>query len=102
VGLLRVLERSLDRVREAHWERLGILMGLLACVSIGSQVVHELASPVKSTLSWPFLSGFAVAYGFWFLYGLRFRRLAIWLPNGVAALLQLALALVAVAKSAGH
>ena len=97
-----MLERSLDRVREAHWERTGILMGLLACASIGSQVVHELASPVKSTLSWPFLAGFAVAYSFWFLYGLRFRRVAIWLPNAVAAVLQLALALVTAAKAAAH
>ncbi len=99
---MRVLERSLDRVREAHWERAGILMGLLAWLSIGSQLVHELTSRVPSTLSWPFLAGFAVAYSYWFLYGLRFRRLAIWLPNGVAALLQLALALVAAAKAPGH
>jgi uncharacterized protein with PQ loop repeat len=99
---VRLLERSVDRVREAHWERTGVLMGLLACVSIGSQVAHELASRQPSTLSWPFLGGFAVAYGFWFLYGLRFRRVAIWLPNGIAALLQLALALVAVAKAAGR
>lgn len=99
---MRLLERSLDRVRDAHWERVGVLMGLLACVSIGSQVAHELASRVPSSLSWPFLSGFAVAYGFWFLYGLRFRRVAIWLPNGLAMLMQLALALVAAAKAAGR
>ncbi len=99
---MRVLERTVDRVREAYWERVGVLMGLLACVFIGSQVVHELASPVPSTLSWFFVLGFAVAYGFWFLYGLRFRRTAIWLPNGLAALLQAVLALVAAAKALGH
>jgi len=97
-----MLERSVDRVRAAHWEGTGVLMGLLACASIGSQVVHELRSRAPSTLSWPFLAGFALAYSFWFLYGLRFRRVAIWLPNGVAALLQLALALVAAAKAPGH
>lgn len=99
---MSILERTVDRVPEAHWERVGVLMGLLACLFIGSQVVHELRTPVPSTLSFFFIVGFAIAYGFWFLYGLRFRRTAIWLPNGVAALLQLALLLVAAAKAAAH
>jgi hypothetical protein len=76
-------------------------MGLVACASIGSQLVHELSSPAPSSLSWPFLLGFAVAYAFWCLYGLRFRRPAIWLSNGVAATLQVLLTAVAVLKSAG-
>jgi hypothetical protein len=96
VGLL---ERSLDRVQDAHWERIGVAMGLLACASIGSQLVHELSSRVPSTLSWWFLLGFTLTYSFWFLYGLRFRRIAIWLPNAIAGLLQLALAAVAAAKA---
>jgi hypothetical protein len=94
-----LLGRTVDRVHDAHWERVGVAMGLLACASIGSQLVHELCSPVPSTLSWSFILGFMVAYSFWFLYGLRFRRLAIWLPNAIAAVLQLALALVAAAKA---
>jgi uncharacterized protein with PQ loop repeat len=99
---VRLLQRSVDRVPSAHWERVGVAMGLLACLSIGSQLVHELSSRVPSTLSWSFILGFAVAYSFWFLYGLRFRRLAIWLPNGIAALLQVALALAAASKSPGR
>ncbi|HXK12459.1 MAG TPA: hypothetical protein VMT70_22665 [Vicinamibacteria bacterium] len=96
---MRLLERTVDRVREAHWERVGVAMGLLACASIGSQVLHELASPRPSSLSWPFILGFAVVYSFWFLYGLRFRRLAIWLPNAAAAVLQAVLALAAALKA---
>jgi len=96
---VRVIERSLDRIGDGVWERVGVAMGLVACASIGSQLVHELSSRVASTLSWWFLGGFTLGYGFWFLYGLRFRRLAIWLPNAIAAALQLALALAVAAKA---
>lgn len=89
---MQLIERSLDRVGDAVWERVGVAMGLVACASIGSQLAHELSSHGPSTLSWWFLGGFTLGYGFWFLYGLRFRRLAIWLPNGIAVLLQVALA----------
>jgi len=93
-----LLERSIDRVEGRHWERAGVAMGLLACASIASQLIHELSSPSPSSLSWPFLLGFATAYAFWCLYGLRFRRPAIWLSNGIATALQLLLAAAAVLK----
>ena len=91
----RWLGRSVDRIADAHWERVGLAMGLLACASIAFQLAHELSSRAPSSLSWPFLLGFAGVYGFWFLYGLRFRRVAIWLSNGIAVVLQLLLAAVA-------
>jgi len=93
-----LLQRSIDRVQDRHWERAGVAMGLLACASIASQLVHEIASPTPSSLSWLFLLGFAIAYTFWCLYGLRFRLPAIWLSNGIAAALQLLLTTVAVLK----
>jgi hypothetical protein len=95
---VRLLERSVDRVGDAQWERAGVVMGLLACASIASQLVHELSSPTPSSLSWPFLLGFAIVYAFWCLYGLRFRRPAIWLSNGIASLLQLLLTAAVVLK----
>jgi hypothetical protein len=95
---VKLLERSVDRLGAAHWERAGVAMGLLACASIGSQLVHELSSPAPSSLGWQFLLGFAVIYAFWCLYGLRFRRPAIWLANGIASVLQLLLAAAAVFK----
>ena len=97
----RWLGRSLDRIADTHWERVGLAMGLLACASILSQLVHELSSRAPSSLSWPFLLGFALVYGFWLLYGLRFRRMAIWLSNGVAVVLQLLLTAVALLKGSG-
>jgi uncharacterized protein with PQ loop repeat len=93
------LGRVLDRIGEADWERVGLGMGLLACVSIGSQLVHELSSRTPSSLSTAFLLGFALVYGFWFLYGLRFQRVAIWLSNGVAVVLQLLLTAVVILKA---
>jgi hypothetical protein len=97
---VRLLERSVDRVGAAQWERAGVAMGVLACASIASQLVHELSSPGPSSLAWPFLLGFATAYSFWCLYGLRFRRPAIWVSNGFAAALQLVLTAVVVLKGA--
>ena len=91
--------RALARIGDAHWERAGLAMGLLACLSIGSQLIHELSSRTASSLSWPFLLGFAFVYGFWFLYGLRFHRVAIWLSNGVAVILQLLLTALVVARA---
>jgi uncharacterized protein with PQ loop repeat len=97
--LWRSVDKRLEKIGDAHWERAGLAMGLLACVSIASQLVHELSSRVPSSLSWPFLLGFAFVYAFWFLYGLRFRHVAIWLSNGVAMILQVLLTTVAVLKS---
>lgn len=96
---MRLIERSVDRIGDAHFERAGVAMGLLACASIGSQVVHELSSPRPSSLSWLFVLGFALIYSFWFLYGLRFRRLAIWLPNAIAVVLQILLAAAVALKA---
>jgi hypothetical protein len=38
-------------------------------------------------------------YAFWFLYGLRFARRGIWLPNAIAAGLQVVLMLIVVSKT---
>jgi hypothetical protein len=38
---VRVIERSLDRIGDGIWERVGVAMGLVACASIGSQLAHE-------------------------------------------------------------
>lgn len=95
---MRRLQLWVDGIADAHWERVGLLMGFVACASIASQLVRELSTSAPSSLSLPFLLGFAVIYAFWLLYGLRFRRLGIWLPNVVAVVLQLLLAAVALFK----
>lgn len=83
---------------DAAWDRLGVAFGVVSCGSIAWQVLHEWRTPGPSSVSFAFVSGFLVVYLFWCLYGLRFRRRAIWLTNGIATGLQLALAGVIVWK----
>ena len=45
------------------------------------------------------MSGFVFVYLFWFLYGIRFRHIGVWLPNLIAIVLQLILAAIVVLKS---
>ena len=90
----------LSRIPDSAWENLGIAFGALGCTSIVLQIVHEWRTPGPSTVSVWFLVGFLLVYVFWFLYGLRFKRRGIWLPNGVAAVLQLVFAVVVMSKGA--
>ena len=89
---------GLDAISERVWEKLGVTFGAVACATIGHQVVHEWRTPGPSSVSLWFVGGFFVIYLFWFLYGVRFSRLAIWLPNALAAAMQLAFAAVILAK----
>jgi hypothetical protein len=91
--------RWLSRIPDALWENLGIAVGAVACSSLVLQVVHEWRTPGPSTVSVWFIGGFFLVYVFWFFYGVRFNRRGIWLPNAAAAVLQLVLAAVVLAKS---
>ena len=71
------------------WERIGIIFGLGAVATIARQVIHEWQVPGPSSVSLMFPVGFFFIYGFWCMYGLRFSRLGIWLPNGIAACMQI-------------
>jgi uncharacterized protein with PQ loop repeat len=78
----------LNRGADHQWERTGIAVGLVACISIAIQLFHEWASPHPTSLSWFFLIGFAGVYTFWFFYGVKFNHPGVWLPNGIASILQ--------------
>jgi len=80
------------------WENLGILFGLVACLTIGHQVLHEWGQPGPSTVSIWFVAGFLLVYFFWFLYGLKFGRRGIWIPNAMAVVLQVLFAATILAK----
>jgi uncharacterized protein with PQ loop repeat len=90
---------TLGGISEEAWENLGVLFGSLACLAIGRQIVQEWRIPQPSSVSLWFVGGFFVIYLFWFLYGLRFARRGIWLPNAIAAALQVVFALVIAAKA---
>jgi hypothetical protein len=93
------MRTALAGISDKTWDNLGVLFGLLACAAIGRQILHEWSIPQPSSVSLWFVVGFFVIYLFWFLYGLRFARRGIWLPNAVAATLQIVFALVIVTKA---
>jgi len=51
-----------------------------------------------STVSIWFVAGFLLVYFFWFLYGLKFGRRGIWIPNAMAVVLQVLFAATILAK----
>ena len=75
-----------------------MLFGAVGAISIGYQILHELRTPGVSSVSLWFVGGFLSIYAFWFLYGVRFSRPAIWASNAVATVLQIALGAVVVMK----
>ncbi len=77
---------------------MGVVVGLFACLTITHQIWHEWSIPGPSSVSLTFVGGFFLIYGFWFLYGLRFSRMGIWLPNSIAICLQLLFAGLVIAK----
>jgi uncharacterized protein with PQ loop repeat len=89
---------KLAAVSDRAWDNLGVLVGVLACSTIGYQVLQEWRTPVPSSVSIWFVVGFLLVYMFWFLYGIRFGRRGIWLPNAVAAMLQVLFAIAVLAK----
>ena len=92
------MRRRLAVIPDRVWDNLGVLFGVLACGTIGYQVLHEWRTSVPSSVSIWFVVGFLLVYVFWFFYGIRFGRRGIWLPNAVAAVLQVLFAAVVLAK----
>lgn len=89
---------SIHRIPEKAFEATGTLIGFSGVAFIAMQILAELSTPGKSTLSPVFISGFMMIYAFWSLYGLRFRRIAIWLCNAIAMLAQTALLILILLK----
>ena len=92
------MRRKLAAIPDRVWDNLGVLFGVLACGTIGYQVLHEWRTSVPSSVSIWFVVGFLLVYVFWFFYGIRFGRRGIWLPNAVAAVLQVLFAAAVLAK----
>ncbi|MDO8836300.1 MAG: hypothetical protein Q7V01_11935 [Vicinamibacterales bacterium] len=90
--------RVLKTVSDAAWENTGIAVGAIACSTLVHQILHEWRTPGPSSVSLWFVAGFLLVYVFWFLYGARYGRRGIWLPNAAAAVLQTVLGVVIVAK----
>jgi uncharacterized protein with PQ loop repeat len=89
---------GLRAMSDRTWDNLGVLVGVVACGTIGYQVFHEWRTPAPSSVSIWFVVGFLFVYAFWFCYGVRFGRRGIWLPNAVASVLQVLFAAAILAR----
>jgi uncharacterized protein with PQ loop repeat len=85
-------------VSDKRFEIAGTVFGLLASASISTQVYAEMATDRPSTVSVVYAAGFLIIFAFWTLYGIRFNRVAMWLTNGIATLVQAILVIVIVLK----
>jgi hypothetical protein len=66
----------LSKNSESAFESVGLCVGGIGPILIFVQIHAEWVSKTPSTLSPGYLAGFLIIYFFWFLYGLRFRRVA--------------------------
>ena len=78
----------LEKIPDRCYEAMGTIVGLLASVSTGTQVLAECSIDTPSTMSRLYAIGFLFVFLFWTIYGIRFRRLALWLTNGIAVFMQ--------------
>ena len=78
----------LQKMPDKYYEVLGIIVGLFASVSIGSQVFAEYTINTPSTMSPFYAIGFLCIFLFWTMYGIRFQRVALWLTNGITVFMQ--------------
>ena len=88
----------LQRVPVRWFETLGSLAAGLGWIAISSQIHSELTHSGPSQLAILNLVGFLLNFSFWTLYGLRFKRPAVWFGNLVAVILQLSLIAIVLFK----
>lgn len=81
------------------FETIGIFAGLTACFVVAIQVWKEYKSNLPSSLSLSYVIGWVFIYAFWGLYGIRFETVALWLTNGIAVILQIALCIIVIKKT---
>lgn len=89
----------LPQISDRSFEAAGTFFGLMSCVTIATQIHAEHSNPEPSTLSYAYVLGFGIVYLFWTLYGIRFRKTAIWLTNSVGVLMQALLLAIIIFKA---
>ena len=89
---------KLSKIPEKVFEFAGTVVGFGASVFIALQIQAELTATTPSTMSLLYTIGFLFNFLFWFLYGLRFKRLAVWLVNIVAVIFQFCLLIIIILK----
>ncbi len=89
---------ALSKISENTFEAAGLCVGFVGPILIVLQLHAEWMNKSPSSLSPGYLAGFLTVYFFWFLYGLRFRRLAVWLGNLIGVVLQALLLVLVLLK----
>ena len=89
----------LKLIPDIAYETIGIIAGLIGCSVIGIQVITEYKQHHRSSLSYAFLFGWLFIYMFWAVYGIRYEALALFIPNTVASILQIAMIVVILQKN---
>lgn len=87
-------DAAITHRRDFLWELWGIIIGFAACAFIVVQVYAEATRGGPSSLSLGYTGGYFLIFVFWTCYGIRFRRMALWLTNGLAMILQIGLIIV--------
>jgi hypothetical protein len=90
------MQKLLATIQDKYWEGTGLLVGFSASVFISAQIMKELTNPGSTSLSFFYVFGFLLIYLFWFLYGVRYKRIAIWLSNAFASILQIILLIITI------
>ncbi|MEA2012876.1 MAG: hypothetical protein U9O87_07350 [Verrucomicrobiota bacterium] len=83
---------------DKYFEIIGSLIGFVTLLGMAVQVYAEHSTNRASTVSTFYILGFMLSYIFWTLYGLRFKRTAVWICNGMASFMQLLLLIVILMK----
>lgn len=78
----------ISKIPEKAFEVAGVGIGFIGPMLIVMQIRAEWLSTTPSSLSPLYLVGFLVVYFFWFLYGVRFNRFAVWFGNFLGIILQ--------------
>lgn len=78
----------LSKIPERLFEIAGVGIGFIGPVLITLQIRTEWLSRTPSSLSPGYVAGFLLVYFFWFLYGVRFKRIAVWFGNLLGVILQ--------------
>ncbi len=83
-----------SRISDNHVEAAGTVFGLLTPATIATPVYAAYSTNRPSAVSPVYALGFLVIFVFRTLYGIRFNRVALWMTNGIAVLVQTLLLLV--------
>ena len=88
----------LDNIPSTVFDLVGSIVGLTTCTVVLIQLIKEIGAKKASTLSPANVIGWFFIFSFWFVYGIRFDMIALWLTNSIALILQLGLIVTVLTK----